>query len=175
MKITKRIKKSGFTFLELIIYIAIVTVVLSSLVKFAWNIVGNSVKSNTEQEVYAAARYISERIKYEIRNANGINTGSSTFGISPGVLSLVQTAPNDPTIIDLSAGNVRIKLGAAAAVNLNPATTTVTSLIFTNYSSGDSKTKHIGFTMTIQSNYGSVRQEYTDTVTYQSSAEVRSN
>ena len=168
-------KNNGFTFLELIIYIAIITVVLSSLVRFAWSAIGNSVKSTTQQEVYASARYVSERIKYEIRNANGINEGSSTFDASPGVLSLVQTAPDNPTVIDLSAGEVRIKQGAAAAVNLNSTDTTVTSLVFTNYSSGDNKTKHIGFTMTITSNYGSVRQEYTDTVTLRSSAEVRSN
>lgn len=175
MKNLKINKKSGFTFLELLIYVGIVTVVVSSLIKFAWNVIGSGVKNSTQEEVYAAARYVSERIKYEIRNSNGINTGSSTFGSSPGVLSLVQTAPNNPTVIDLSAGKVRIKLGAAATVDLNSNDTTVTSLIFTNYSSGDNKTKHVGFTLTIQSSSSSVRQEYSDSVTLRSSAEVRSN
>lgn len=168
-------QKSGFTFLELLIYIGIVTIVISSLVKFAWNVIGNGVKNSTQEEVYASARYISERIKYEIRNADGLNEGGSIFGSSSGILSLIQTAPNNPTIIDLSAGKVRIKLGAASAVNLNSNDTTVTNLTFTNYTSGDNKTKHIGFTVTIQTSSSSVRQEYSDSVTIRSSAEIRSN
>lgn len=166
---------SGFTFLELLIYIAIVTVVLSSLVQFAWSVIGNGIKSNTEQEVYAAARYVSERIKYEIRNANGINTGTSVFGTNPGTLSLIQDAPNDPTIINVVGGKVQIKRGAATAVNLHSNDTIVTDLTFTNYTSVDNKTKHIAFTITIQSNYGSVRQEYQETISLRSSAEIRSN
>lgn len=161
--------------MELIIYIAIVTIVLSSLVQFAWNAIGSGVKSNTQQEVYATARYISERIKYEIRNSEGINTGSSVFDTNPGILSLIKNAPTNPTIFDVSGGNIRIKQGAASAVNLNSADTTVTNLIFTNYTSADNKTKHVGFTLTVESNYNSTRQEYNESITLRSSAEVRSN
>lgn len=167
--------KKGFTFIELLVYIAVISVVLTSISQLAWNAIGAGVKNTTLQEVHANTRFISERIKYEIRNANGMNAGSSTFGSSPGVLSLVQSAPNNPTIIDLVGGNIRIKQGAAAAVNLNSNDTQITSLVFTNYTSADTLTQHIAFTFTIQSNSASARTEYDGTVTIRGSAEIRSN
>lgn len=163
-------ENKGFTLVELILYIAIITIVLSALVPFAWNTVETGVKSAVQQEVNANARYISERIKYEIRNATGINSVAATS------ISLATSTPaTNPTVIDLSGGNIRIKQGAGSAVNLNSANTVINSLIFTNYSSGDTKTKHIKFVMTVAASFAAARQEYQDSVVIEGSSEVRSN
>lgn len=162
--------KGGFTFIELLLYMAIVTIVLSSLVPFAWNIIGAAAKSNTEEEVFSQSRYISERIKYEIRNASGINSVSATS------ISLANSvAAQNPTVIDLSGGNVRIKQGAGATTNLNSPDVAISSLTFTNNTSGDNKTKNITFVFTLNANYGTAGQEYIETTSIRSSAEVRSN
>ena len=161
----------GFTFIEIILYISIVSIVLMALVPFAWNVIGGSVKSSAEQEVSSQARFISEKIKYEIRNADSINSIAAT-SISldpPGTI-------NDPTIIDLSGGKIRIKLGAAAIVDLNSTDTNITSLTFTDFTSADNKTKNIQFIFTIDDNYGSSRQEYdVPAQTVEGSSELRSN
>jgi prepilin-type N-terminal cleavage/methylation domain-containing protein len=164
-------KRRGFTFIELILYLAIVSIVLGALVPFAFTVIGSGVKSSTQQEVFSSARFISERIKYEIRNATGINSVSATS------LSLATaTGSTNPTVIDLSGGNIRIKQGVSTAVNLNSANTTVPSLSFVNFTSGDNKTKHVQFTFTLNANFNStVRQEYQETMTVEGSAEVRSN
>ncbi len=161
---------SGFTLIELILYIALVTIILSALVPFAWNSVETGVKSSVRQEVNANVRYISERIKYEIRNSTGINSVTAT-SIS---LSTSASATN-PTVIDLSGGNILIKQGTGSTVNLNSANTVINSLIFTNYTSGDNKTKHVQFVMTVAAFYAAARQEYQDSVVVEGSAEVRSN
>lgn len=163
-------KESGFTLIELILYIAIVTIMMSALVPFTWGILGNSIKSTTEQEVYTQARYVSERIKQEIRNANGINSVNSPAGTID-----LDTATNAITVIDLSGGKVRIKYGVGAAIPLNSTDTTISALTFTNNTSGDNKTKNISFSFTIADNYSSTRQEYIETLDIRSSAEVRSN
>lgn len=160
----------GFTFIELILYVAIVTIILSALVPFAWSAIETGVKSAVQQEVNANARYISERIKYEIRNATGINS------VAAASISLATSTPaTNPTVIDLLAGNIRIKQGAASAVNLNSANTVINSLTFTNYTSLDNKTKHIQFVMTVAAFFAAARQEYQNSVVIESSAEVRSN
>ncbi|MBI4038377.1 prepilin-type N-terminal cleavage/methylation domain-containing protein [Candidatus Daviesbacteria bacterium] len=161
----------GFTFIEVILYVAIITIVMSALIPFAWSVIEGGVQSSSQQEVFSQARFVSERIKYEIRNANGINS------VSPTNISLAVSPPaNDPTIIDLAAGNIRIKLGAASAVNLNSTDTKITTLTFTNYSSADNKTKHIQFSFTIDDNYPSGRAEYdVPSYTLEGSAELRSN
>lgn len=160
-------KKAGFTFIELILYMAIVTVMLSALVPFAWNIIGAASKSNTEQEVFSQARFISERIKYEIRNSIGINSVTATS------ISLI-TATN-PTVIDVLSGNIRIKQGAGAVVVLNSLDTAISGLTFTNNTSLDNKTKNISYVFTLSAKYGSARQEFVETTTIRSSAEVRTN
>lgn len=162
---------AGFTFIELILYISIVTIMLTAIIPFAWNIIGSSKKSSTEQEVNSAARYVSERIKYEIRNANSINSVNSPVNTID-----FNTSTNATTVIDLSGGKIRIKYGVAGTpVNLNSDDTNVTNLTFTDYTSTDNKTKHVGFTLTITSNYSGQRQEFKETITLRSSAEVRNN
>lgn len=164
--------RKGFTFIELIIYVAIVSIVMTALIPFAWNVIEGGTKSATQQEVFANARFISEKIRYEIRNSIGINS------VSASSISLVTSiAGTNPTIIDLSGGNVRIKQGAGSTISLNSTDTRISSLIFTNYTSGDNKTKHIGFTLTVNANYtgAGARQEYNESTTIESSAEVRSN
>lgn len=173
-------KNRGFTLLEIILYMALVSAMMASLLSFAWNIIGGSVKSTTQQEVYSQARYVSERIKLEIRNASSVNIAGSTFGASPGILSLAEIGPandpvKDPTIVTLSGGKITIKQGAGSSVALNSSNTSVESLIFTNYSSPDSKTKHIGFSFTITDNFVSERHEYRESINIQSSAEIRNN
>ncbi len=158
----------GFTFIELILYISIVTIMLTAIVPFGWNIIINSKKNTVEQEVFSQARYISERLKYEIRNANDINNVASDS------VSL-NTSLDPVTVIDLSNGKIRIKYGAQEAINLNSDDTNVSGLIFTDYTSSDSKTKHVEFNFTVTSNYISQRQEYKETTTIKSSAELRSN
>lgn len=173
--------QQGFTFIEIILYIAIVAIMMNSLIPFAWNVIEGGAKSSVQQEVFSQARYISERLKAEIRNSIGINTGTSNFGVNiataGGQLSLQDIAPNDPTIIDVSNGIVRIKQGAGTVISLNSANTSVSNLTFTNYSSADNKSKHIGFTLTIIAKYAGAgtRQEYQATTTLESSAEVRNN
>lgn len=162
--------KKAFTFIELILYIGIVTIVISALVPFAWNIIGTGAKSATSQEVFSAARYISERIKYEIRNASGINS------VAPTSISLASSdSAKNPTIIDLSSGKVRVKYGVSTAININSINTNVSSLAFTNYTSGDSKTKNIQFAFTVDGNFPSSRTEYKETTSITGAAEVRSN
>lgn len=159
----------GFTFIELILYVSIVTIMLTAIVPFGWSTVTSGVKSSVQQEVYTQARFVSEKLKQEIRQASGITI------VNPNSISLTNFSPDTTTVIDLISQKVRINKNGTVAVNLNSDDTNVTSLVFTNFSSLDQKTKHIGFTFTIASNYSGQRQEYNETVTLQGSAEVRSN
>lgn len=173
-----KMKKNGLTMIELILYMGIVTLVLSAVVPVIWQIVNGAARSSTQEKMSSTARLVSERIKYEIRNAKGINP--SSFGVNlvtsvGSTISLVQDAPNNPTVFDVLNGKVRIKKGAAAAVELNPEGTKVIDLTLINYSSADNKTKNIGGELTVVSDVGSSRAEYLGTVRLKFAAELRSN
>lgn len=164
-------KIKGFTLIETILYVTIVSVMVVALVNFALNVIEGGVKSSNQQEVYSQVRYLSERIKQEIRNASDINTVSATQ------ISLKEpiASGKDPTIISLSGGIVSIQQGGGSVVALHSADTSVPSLIFTNLTSADNKTKHIRFVLTMTDNFTSLRQEYQESVTLEASSELRSN
>lgn len=163
-------KRQGFTLIELILYVAVVTIMLSALIPLSGNIMSLGTKSTTAQELSANARYVSERIKYEIRHASGITPPVLTNSIS-----LTNFSPDTTTVIDLSGNKIRINKNGAGPINLNSDDTTITSLNFTDYSSVDSKTKHIQFVFTITDNLSSARQEYINSVNIEGSAELRTN
>jgi len=172
--------KKGFTLIEVLLYIAIVTIIMSAFIIFAWNAVILGAKNNTQQELFAQGRIVSERILSEIRNATDINTGTSNFDVDLATnatyqLSIADTAPNNPTIFTVVSGTLMVKQGAAAAIALHSTTIKVTSLVFTNYSSSDGKTKNVGYVLTLAQTSTSASQEYKGTITLDSSAEVRSN
>lgn len=163
-------KNRGFSLIELILYIALLTIILSAIIPFAWQIIEGGTESGMQQEVWSNARYVSERIKYEIRNASGINS------VTTSSISLTETTTSlNPTVISLSSGNVRLTQGAGSPVNLNSNITKISSLGFTNYTSADNKTKNIQFTFTLVMNVPQTRQEYKQSITMESAAELRTN
>lgn len=162
--------RSGFTFIELLLYVALFGTMLSALVPFTWAGIQTGVKSMVQQEVNQNTRYISERIGYEIRNASGITSVST----NSATLSTFIPATN-PTVITFSGGNLTITQGASPAAQLNSNNTTLSNFSFTNFSSGDSKTKHIQYKFTVSANFNSSAQTYQDSTSIEESAEVRSN
>jgi len=162
----------GFTYIEAILYIAIVSIMLTTLIPFLWNIVEGGSQSSVQQEVSANTRYISERIKYEIRNSLGIN---SVSGTSIVLCETAGSCATNPTTITFASPNITIQNKGAAAVNLNSNDVRLSNLTFTNNTSGTNSTKNISFIFTAKYGYTGTRAEFSSTLTVQSSAEVRSN
>lgn len=169
----KQQRSQGFTLIELIIYLSLVSVFISGAVLFAWDIIYGRVKSQTQQEVNQNLRLASKRITYQIRNASEINF------LGGSILSLAAIDSfRDPTIFDLSAGRLRIGFGSsgpcpvASPCNLTSNEVTVSNLVFTDLSSG-SNSKNIQFTITIASTAD--RSEWQKSQTYTTSVELRSN
>ncbi len=165
---SQALSQLGFTFIEAILYVSIITIMLSALVPFVWNILFVKAKSSIQHEVSSNARFISERVKSEIRNSTGINSVTSTS------ISLVKaTSSLNPTVITWSVPNITIKQGSGPTTNLNSASVHVTNFLFTNNSSVDLLTQNIGFTFSIEQSGSGPRAEYKASETYQSAVELR--
>jgi prepilin-type N-terminal cleavage/methylation domain-containing protein len=139
----------GFTLIELMVYIFIIGLISVGMVTYSIDLTTSSQKGRIKIEVHQSARFAMDRVLQEIRAAESINVGSSTFGSSPGVLSLdVVNVIDDPTIFDVSGGVLRVKQGAAAADELTSSDFEVTNLIFENRSnSGRTSNVKIEFTL----------------------------
>ena len=167
-----QLSESGFTLIELILYIALVSIFVSGAILFAWDSIYGQVKSGVQQEVSHNLRLASNRIAYEIRNATGITT------VSASSLELsTDEAERNPTIIDLNSGTLRIGYGVggdcptSAPCALTSDTVTVTDLTFTDLSSSPDSL-NVEFSLTIEHTNLSNRVEWERTQTYTSSVEV---
>ena len=74
MDLLRREREKGFTIIELIIYIGIVSGILLVLFNFGWEIVYGDIKSQTIREVQQNSRFAMEKIIESILSASGINS-----------------------------------------------------------------------------------------------------
>ncbi|MCA9391812.1 type II secretion system protein [candidate division WWE3 bacterium] len=128
-------QNQGYTLVELIIYLAIMSTLMVSFIYYTISITTTRAKSNTIQEVQANARTALEVISNAVRDASGVNLGASTFDVDPGVLSLVNDDPaKNPTIISLDQddGTLQIKEGASPTLNVTSGLVKVTNLAFSH-------------------------------------------
>jgi len=164
----------GFTLIELILYIALVSIFISAAITFAWDIIYGRAKSQVQLEVLQNLKLVSQKINYEIRSASAINSVTATS------LSLASLdAAHNPTVIDLNAGAVRIGYGADAnCPSSSPCSVTsnlvnVSSLTFSDLST--SVVDNIAYSLTIEANNLGGRQEWQFTKSYRSAVTRRSN
>lgn len=165
----------GFTLIELLIYVGLVSIFLTAATSSLLDIVFGSVKSSVEQEVQENLRYVTQRVQFEIRNADTINSGSS-FGInlasdSTKSLSLATPSPNNPTEFRVSGGILQIKQGSGSWTVLTSSVLEVTNLVFTKLS--DSNSENISFTVTVKYRNPSGRIEWDKTSTFEGASQLR--
>ena len=139
---------------------------LNTLVPFAWNIINISAKSSTQQEVYSAARYLSERMKKEIREASSVTACDAT------TLTLTNV-DSSTTTFSFNSNQITItkSILIPSPVRLHSNNTSVTDFTCTNYTGTNTDNVQINFTIT--DNINSTRQEYIETINMQFAAETR--
>lgn len=146
----KSVNKKGFSLVELILYVAFVSIVSTLYVNYAVDILTSVQKTHVQRDVQQNARFAMERMMQEIRAAEGINLGGSTFGSHPGVLSLATSVPaTNPTIFDVSGGVLRMTQGVSAPVPLTSSGLSVTNLVFTNLSVNN-RTTNVRVSLTVE-------------------------
>ncbi|MDP4008574.1 MAG: prepilin-type N-terminal cleavage/methylation domain-containing protein [Candidatus Peregrinibacteria bacterium] len=137
-------RNKGFTLIELIIYVAIASGVLVSVITFAWAVIGSGVKVDVSSELTQNGRFVLEKITQEIHAAEDVVIGSSTFGVSPGVLTLDLSGPNTDVVFDTYAKDVtvggqvisitklRMQDGTDPAVDITSDKVNLTNFVLTN-------------------------------------------
>ena len=81
-------KTRGFTLTELIVYIAIFVILITTVTLFAMAFIKTTTKSRIKKEVTLGTYSAMKVMIYEIKRANSIYTPTSVFDSHPGQLSL---------------------------------------------------------------------------------------
>lgn len=162
---------SGYTLIELLLYIAIISALLTSVTMFLGASVESRVKNQSISEVEQQGTLAMELITQTIRNADGITT--PTTGASGSTLTLiVPTGALSPTTFNLSSGTLQITEGVNSAVPLTNSKVQVTSLTFRNLSR-PSTPGVVQVAMTISRVNALNRNEYDYQKTFTTSAALR--
>lgn len=121
----------GFTLLELLIYVAILSGLMIVSTNMFISLSRGQGQSQAKAEVDTAIRFATELLRQDIKNASAVSTPS--VGVPNSTLSLTRSILGVPTTIiyDISGGVLRRKEGAASAVNITNSNITVSTPTFT--------------------------------------------
>ncbi len=149
--------QKGFTLIEIIIYLAIITTILIASLNFAWTIINDQTKQENLSEVNNAGRFILDKITYNTKRSNAIEAGS-IYDANPGKLILSYIA-NPQMIIDtydkqitlggtdLTITKLRLTRGANLAVDLTGDKINVSNFVITDSSNASAVTINIELTL----------------------------
>lgn len=160
--------KKAFSLLEVILYLAIFSVVVFMIITVYAVIMDSRAKEKVVSEVTSEGGRIMQMVSQITRNSTLIN--SPTFGANGNILSLnVFNTGNNPTLFYLNGNNLVIKEGSAAEVILNSNRVSISNLKFTNLSkSGTKGTMKIEFIVSGSSS--NTKAPYQFSQTYNSDA-----
>lgn len=163
--------KRGFTLIEMLLYMAILSIVMGGFVIFAITVFQTRIKAEAVSVVETQGNMAMEQILKSIRLGTVINTPAA--GVSASSASInVFDGVKSPTLFDLNSGAIRIKEGASAYVNLTPANVTVSNLSFQNLTqTGAPGVIRVSYTLTSINSSG--RSEYSYSKNFVATASLR--
>ena len=129
------LNQKGVSFVETILYIAIISLVMTAFFNFSLS--NNTVYTKTymAEDVHSNLRYALSVMSKRIRAANSVNTAQSNLGGDPGTLSLAMSdSLYNPTIFNLNHddGALYLTEGLGYPVALTTQDIYISKLIF-NY------------------------------------------
>lgn len=167
---TYRLRQTGYTLIELLLYVAIVGVLLTSVSYFFGIMVDSRVKNQSIAEVEDQGSATMDYITQTIRNATSI-TSPAAAGSGSSLTLVVPTGSLSPTVFNLSGTTLQVTEGAASAIALTSNDVQVSALTFKNLTrSGTPGLVQVSFTLA-RTNPNN-RNEYDYQKTFTASAEV---
>ena len=124
--------KKGFTFIELLIYIALLSVILNAGIYLFWQIIEGRAKSISYNEVLSNLRFIFEKISYEAKRAKSIEV---PFSFGEETPKLVLKMPDERFVRFYSEEDkLMIEKEGAQPISLTSEKVKVKEIIFKNLS-----------------------------------------
>lgn len=154
-------KKRGYTLVEMIIYACILSIISVVTIATVYSFVSSYRSVTALRLAENSAIYAMERMSRDIMYATSVDSPNSTFGSSPGVLTLTSTsnAVSTTTKFYVDTGVLKVDVNGTYSGPLNGRGTQITNLVFYNISSGKSSAVRID--MTIRSTVANVIKDKT--------------
>lgn len=166
-------RQSGFTLLELLLYLGISSIIILATSALVQVIFEARIKAQTVTEVEQQGQQAMQMMTQTLRNATGI-TSPAAGASAVSLTATVPTGSLSPTVMDLSGGQIRIKEGTGAATPITNSKVTVSGLTFKDLGpSTAASSVQIKFTVSYINNSG--KNEYSYSKNYEIAASLRCN
>lgn len=169
----KRNNSAGFTLVEILLYVSIISVMLTVISIFMFSVLQSQAKFKTISEVDQQGIQIVQSITQSIRNANSITVPSQGATEQTLTLGFLDSVKN-PTVFNSDGTNIQIKEGINSIFPLTNSKVIISGLSFSNVS----KTNTPGivkFQFTLTHINSSGRNEYDYSKTFYGSTSLRYN
>lgn len=165
-------QQQGFTLIETLVYLALVSGILLVATSFAWNIINSRTKAFSVQEVEQNGRFITQKISGAIKDANSI-----VFPLTGNTANSLDLEMNDggtETIsIDLNGDNLEWQQDAGPIISLNSNQVKITNMEFVNLSTVNNRSRNIKLLMTIEHVNPANRTEWQYVEDFETTIELR--
>jgi len=162
----------GFTLVEMVLYVAVCSILLVTISVFLSFLLGARVRSQAMTEVNQQGFQVMSLITQTIRNGRSIEVPSIGSSTSTMSLTTSNTLLN-PTLFYVSSTTLYIQEASKASVALTNSRVRVSGLTFQNVSSGSSTEKIMRISYTIEYLNPEGRSEYSFIKTFSGSATLR--
>ena len=164
--------KGGFTLVEMLLYLALMTIITIALVRALVVVFSSNQTSFADSNIRNSAYSAMENMIREIRSSESIDTADSAlYPSAAGVLELNQVdASGNPYLVKFatsSAGTLDFFEGSTTPALVGPITTNgtkVTSLVFTPINTGNSQAVQIQMNLQSTVNGLTKNQAFYDTI-----------
>lgn len=141
----KNFKQSGYSLVELLIYIGILILILLTLIGIVFSFTKSYEQLGALRATDHTGLSVLDRMSRDIHSAASVDTGNSTFGSSSGVLTL--NIGTSTTKFYTTGGQVRVDVNGSYIGPLSVASGRVTSLIFKLITTPESQAIKIDMTV----------------------------
>lgn len=140
----------GFTLIEAIIYIALISIMLGFTVLVISQMMDTQRRLKSKIELEAEADFILRKLNWALTNAQ--NVSQPPLNSSSSVLSIDKNGGSEnPLVFDLAGGDIRLSRGGGAATALNNQYVTLNQLTFEHLAASGTTPEAIRTTIAVQS------------------------
>lgn len=128
LRIQKKASQNGYSLIEMLIYVSILSLFLVSVVDMTMSIARSYRSIRSLRAIESAATGSFERITRDVRAAQSVSIASSSFSVHPGVLVLIQGSTT--TEFSLQNKILKVRENGGTALPLTSAEVGVSRLVF---------------------------------------------
>lgn len=138
----------AFTLIEVLIYSALIAMIISGSLIAVYQIIESSNNIYAKIIIDQEANFLLQKIKWALIGATAINiplTGAASSTLSVNKANFF----NNPIIIDLNSGNLRLKQGTNEPAILNSQNIVVNSVVFEHQAGSGNLAEAIKINLTV--------------------------